>query len=90
MKALRFYRTMRRLDFARGDALRWTLANLAARGAVHRNFSWRALLALAAALGSGGMNGNRWAVLMLWLAMLLMASMLILVAAEIIVRLLHP
>lgn len=89
MKALRFYRTMRRLDFARGDALRWTLANLAARGAVHRNFSWRALLALAAALGSG-MDGNRWAVLMLWLAMLLMASMLILVAAEIIVRLLHP
>lgn len=89
MKALRFYRTMRRLDFARGDALRWTLANLAARGAVHRNFSWRALLALASALGSG-MDGNRWAVLMLWLAMLLMASLLILVAAEIIVRLLHP
>ena len=32
------------------------------------------------------MDGNRWAVLMLWLAMLLMASMLILVAAEFFVR----
>ena len=37
------------------------------------------------ALGSG-MDGNRWAVLMLWLAMLLMVSMLILVAAEFVVR----
>ena len=36
------------------------------------------------------MDGNRWAVIMLWLAMLLMVSMLILVAAEFVVRSWNP